>query len=168
MAFKQLLTLAAVLIAQAGDAQSNSILRHQLEDRYADLMTALESKDEAAVRSLLAEGFVGVDVSGESPNVAQMMKGLLAFPNDANRQWKVTILSVRGDERAAVVKQRYDMTTKLKDTDGSEKPAAVLTLSTDNWVNENGSWRLARTVMHQLDATVDGKTVVHKTNSTTK
>lgn len=163
MAFKQLATLAA-LIALTGNAESGSGPRYHFENRYAALKVAIESKDETAIRSVLADGFVSVDIDGKSMDAAQMMKGLQTLPDDPNRQSHTTILSVRGDEHAAVVRQRYDMTTKIKESDGSEHPATISTVSTDNWVNENGSWRVVRTVTNQLDWTVDGKTVAHKMN----
>jgi ketosteroid isomerase-like protein len=166
MALKHLLTLAVVLVAQVASAESASSLRGQLERRYAVLKTAFQSKDEAAIRSVLADGFVDVDVTGKSHNAAEMMKGLLAIPDDPNRELQITILSVSGDGRTAVVKQRSDTTTKLKDTDASEKPARASAFSTDNWVSNNGSWRLARTVMTRVDGTIDGKLIVHKRNPT--
>jgi uncharacterized protein DUF4440 len=164
MAFKQLVTFAAALIALGGNAVSGSVPGYHFEDRYAALKVAMERKDETAIRSVLADGFVSVGIDGKSLDAAQMMKEVLALPNDPNRQSHTTILSVRGDEHAAVVKQRYDMTTKVKDSDGSEKSATISTVSTDNWINVNGSWRVVRTVTNQLDATVDGKSVAHKMN----
>jgi hypothetical protein len=166
MALKQLVTLAVILVAQAGTAHSASSLRGELEQRYAVMMTAIESKDEAAIRSILADGFVNVDVDGNALNEAQMIKRLPAIPNDPNRQLQITILSVHGDKRAAIVKQRSVTTTKVNDSDGSQKAAKVSAVSKDNWVNENGSWRLLRTVMLAVDGTVDGKAVVHKRNPT--
>jgi hypothetical protein len=168
MGCKQVVTLAAMLIAQAVSAQSPSNLRSQLEGRYAAMRSAIESKDEAAIHSILADGVVNVDVDGNALNEAQMMKRLPDLPNDAVRQSHVTILSVRGDERAAVVKQRSVTSRNVKDSDGSEKRAVVSAVSRDNWLNENGSWRLARTVTLTLDARVDGKTLVHKRNPTAK
>lgn len=162
MAFKQLVTLTAALVALTGNVEPGSGSRYHFEDRYAALKVAIESRDETAIRSVLADGFVSVDIDGKSLNAAQMMKGLQTIPDDPNRQSHTTILSVRGDEHAAVVRRRYEMTTKVKDRDGSEHFATISTVSTDNWVNENGSWRVVRTVTNQLDATVDGKTVAHK------
>lgn len=164
MALKHLVTLAAILVAQAATAHPASSLRGQLEQRYAAMKTAVENKDETAIRSILADGFVDVDVDGKVSNEAQTIKRLPALPNDPNHQSQITILSVRGDEHAAIVKQSSVTTTKVKDSDGSEKAARLSATSMDNWVNENGSWRLLRTVMLALDGTVDGKIVVHKSN----
>jgi ketosteroid isomerase-like protein len=166
MALKHFAMFAAALLVQAGTAQSGSSLQRQLEARYTALEAAMESKDEPAIRSVLADGLVAVDVDGKPQDVGQMLKMFLAFPNDPNRRLQTTILSVRGDERTAIVKHRSDMTTKLRDTDGSEKSATTSAVSTDTWLRQNGSWRLARTVMNDFVATVNGKTV-HKTNSIT-
>jgi hypothetical protein len=168
MALKQLVTSAAIVIAQAAIAHSASGLRAGLEQRYAVMKIAIESKDETVIRSILADGFVNVDVDGNVLNEAQMIKRRPAIPNDPNRQSRIIILSVRGDEHAAIVKQTSVTTTKIKDSDGSEKTARVSAVSKDDWVNEDGSWRLLRTVMLAVDGTVDGKTVVHKNNLTAR
>jgi hypothetical protein len=168
MALQQLLMFGAAFVAQAGSTDSNSSLRANFEGRYAALKAAMASKDEKAIRSLLAAGFVSVDADGKSEDAAHMIKEVLALPADPNRQSQTTILSVKGDERAAVVTQRYDMTKTVQAPDGSEKAIALATISTDKWVNENGSWRIARTATTQLDYTVDGVTVAHKEKATTK
>jgi hypothetical protein len=164
MAFEHLWMMVAAFVAQ--DARPSPSLQAKFESRYAAMKTAMGNKDAAALRSMLGPGFMSVDATGKTEDAAHMLKEVLALPADPSRQSRTTILSITGDDHVAVVKQRYEMTKTAIAPDGSEKSVALSTLSTDKWVNQNGSWRIVRTVTNQLDYTVDGVTVAHQVNRT--
>ncbi len=161
--------LAALVIgAPVAAIENTSSLKTELSGRYADMKSALASKDEAAIRSLIAPGFVSVDVGGKSEDAAAMIKEVLALPADPSRQSHTTIIAVRQAGDTAIVEQRYEMMKKAKAADGSDKLVALTTLSRDNWINDKGVWRIARTVTEQLDYSVNGVTVLHKVNTPLK
>jgi hypothetical protein len=162
-----MLLTAAFLAAPAAGPASGNVLRGELAARYAAMKTAMANKDEAAIRSLLADGFVSVDVGGKSEDAADMVRDVLALPADPGRHSQTTIVSVKVDGRTALVEQRYEMTRKTTAPDGTEKSTALSTLSTDTWINDHGAWRIARTVTRKLDYTVDGRTIAHRENAVT-
>ncbi len=169
MGLHRLLVLTAMLITAPAAAQDDaSRLNGELSARYADMKAAMAGKDESAIRSLLAPGFVSVDVGGKSENIADMIKDVVALPPDPSRQSHTTILSVNRAGDTAVVEQRYEMTKKAESVDGTERSVALTTLSKDKWINDKGVWRIARTVTEQLDYSVDGVTVLHRVNPATE
>jgi uncharacterized protein DUF4440 len=164
MAIRKLVFIAGVLLASPAACQQNSALREQLASRYAAMKTAMANKDEGAIRALLADGFTSVDANGKSEDADEMISEVVALPADTSRHSETTITSVKADKRTALVQQRYDMTSKKTDPNGAGKSIALSTLSTDTWVNVDGTWRIARTVTRQLDYSVDGVTLAHQVN----
>ena len=165
---KLMLLTAALLASSAACQQSDAALRDELAGRYAAMKLAMANKDEKAIRALLADGFVSVDVSGKSEDATGVVGEVLALPTDPNRQSKTTIVSARTDGPTATVEQRYEMTTTKQGPDGDQKSVALSTLSSDTWVQDHGAWRIARTVTKELDYSVDGVTVAHKENPAAK
>ena len=165
MGMHRAFVLAFVLLSAPAVAQANApTLKAELSARYADMKSAMASKDESAIRSLLARGFVSVDIGGKSEGAVAMIKEIMALPADPSRQSHTTIVSVRRAGDTAVVEQRYEMTKTAKTADGSDKSVELTTLSRDNWVNDKGVWRIARSVTERLDYSIDGVTAVHKVN----
>ena len=165
MALQKLVLLGAVFLSAPAMCQdAGGSLRAELTGRYAAMKTAMASKDEHAIRSLLADGFVSVDVGGDSENATDMIGEVLALPRDPSRQSKTTIVSVTGDGRTAVVKQRFNMTKKVTAPDGTQKSAELSTLSTDEWVKDKGTWRIISTATKQLRYSVDGVILANRTS----
>jgi hypothetical protein len=163
MALRKLLPLVGIMAASGCNQHSES-LRDVLDSRYAALKTAMSSKDEGAIRGVLADGFVSVDVRGSSEGAADVIKEVLALPANPTRHSQTTIVSVKGDDRSATVEQRFAMTQQATGDDGVAHSVGVSTLSRDRWVNDHGTWRIARTATEKFDYAMDGVTVDHREN----
>jgi ketosteroid isomerase-like protein len=156
------LILVAAIFGAGPQAAGDAHLREVLAGRYAAMKSAMAAKDEAAIRALLTNDFVSVDVNGNSQGADAMIKDVLALPPDPSRHSETTIESIRASGNTAVVEQRYHMTKETAAADGTKKAADLKTLSTDTWVDNQGVWRIAKTVTKQIDYVVDGITVAHK------
>ena len=73
---------AAIVLPQAAlaDAQPD------FTARYAQLHTALESRDAKAIKALLAPRFQSIDVRGEASDADEMIDDLGRFPPNADRK----------------------------------------------------------------------------------
>jgi Domain of unknown function (DUF4440) len=153
------LLFASALAAQANDAQ----LRPLLESRYAAVKTAMASRNEAAIRALLAPGFVSVDVNGNSKTADQMVKEVAALPQDPNKKSETTLTSVTRNGDFATIVQQYHMTTTRTPANASAPETIdLLTTSTDTWRLIDGAWLFERTETNDLQYTINGTVVAHK------
>src|SRR5215467_12091841 len=69
-----------------------------------------------------------------------MIQEVASSPQDPNKDSHTTLTKVTSAGDAAVVEQRYEMTTKKSGPDGTMRDIRLITLSTDTWVHSNGSW----------------------------
>lgn len=159
------LILCGLFIGAAATATANTSLQTTLQARYAAMKVAMGMRDSKAVASLLAPSFVSIDVSGQSENASQMIQEVGALPKDPLKVSTTTLLSVKPIGNTAVVEQRYDMKTTKTAPDGTKRNIELITLSTDTWVNSNGTWLMQKTETEQLDYYVDGQRVAHKIHS---
>ena len=137
-------------------------LQPRLEAQYGALKAATAARDANAIAALLTPDFVSVDSSNQSKDATKMIEETAALPVDPNKDSHTTLTDVNRNGDTAVVEQRYDMTTKRIGRDGTMQDMKMTTLSTDTWVNSNGSWRLKRSVTNQLDVAINGQSVIHK------
>jgi len=154
-----ILLFASALAAQANDAQ----LRPLLESRYAAMKTAMASRDETALRALLAPGFVSVDANGNSKTTDQMVKEVIALPQDPNKKSETTLTSVTRNGDFATVVQEYHMTTTRTPANASApETIELLATSTDTWRLINGAWLVERTETNELQYKINGTVIAHK------
>jgi hypothetical protein len=138
-------------------------LKMVLESRYAAMKVAMGDRDAAAIRSLLAPGFVSVDVNGATVNADQMVTEIAALPKDPNKKSETTLTSVTRDGDTATVAQQYHMTTtRTRPNEPAPAQIDLLTTSTDTWRLVKGTWLLERTETIDLQYTVNGQVVAHK------
>ena len=126
------------------------------------MKSAMANRDAKEVAALLAPNFVSIDVSGDEKTGDQMIESVKALPVNPNRVSNTTLVSIESSGNKAVVKQRYDMKTVRVAADGAKQEVELTTLSTDVWILTHGTWFLQQTVTDQMDALVDGKSMVHK------
>ncbi len=126
------------------------------------MKSAMANRDAKEVAALLAANFVSIDVSGDEKTGDQMIESVKALPVNPNRISNTTLVSIESSGNKAVVKQRYDMKTVRVAADGAKQEVELTTLSTDVWILTRGTWFLQQTVTDQMDALVDGKSMVHK------
>lgn len=84
------------------------------------------------------------------------------MPLDPNENSHTTLISITSAGDIAVVEQRHVMTTKKVGSDGKIHDMKMAALSTDTWVNSDGTWRLKRSVTNWMDYAIDGQIVIHK------
>jgi Domain of unknown function (DUF4440) len=156
-----LLCFFLILGMVAGQAADEK-LRPILEGRYAAMKSAMANRDAKQIATLLAPGFVSIDVSGKETTGDQMIESLKALPVNPDRVSNTTLLSIESSGDKAVVKQRYNMKTVRAGADGAKQEVELATLSTDVWILSRGTWVLQQTVTDQMDAVVDGKPIVHR------
>jgi len=127
------------------------------------MKTAMASRNETAIRALLAPGFVSVDVNGNSATADQMIKEVAAVPQDPNKKSETTLTSVtRNGDFATVVQQHHMTTTRAPANSSAPDIIDLLTTSTDTWRLINGAWLIERTETNDLQYTMNGKVVAHK------
>lgn len=160
---------ASVLIAGSFSAAhaDDAALKATPEHRYAAIKIAMAARDDKAVAATLAPNFTSVDVSGQSENAAEMLQEIDALAKDPNKRSVTTVLSIKVDANVATVKQRYDMKTVKTAAGGTKRSVEFVTLSTDKWVNANGTRLLQETVTDQLDYYINGQLAAHKVRSAT-
>jgi ketosteroid isomerase-like protein len=157
-----LAALPMLALAQA-DRPGDAEMRAVFQQRYADMKTAMASRDADAIAALLAPGFTSVDSEGATETAEQMIQAVVATPVDANKQSDTTLVSVAIEGDSATVEQRYHMTTtRLPAGAGAPQAIDLVSTSVDTWRQIAGTWLMARTVTRQLDVRVDGKLVVHR------
>lgn len=157
------LILCSLFLAAAASASAGDSLQSALQSRYAAMKVAMGARDSKAVAALLAPSFVSIDISGQSEGAPQMIQEVAALPKDPLNVSTTTLLSVKPVGNTAVVEQRYDMKTTKTEPDGTKRNIELITLSTDTWVNANGTWLMQKTQTHQLDYYVNGQRVAHRT-----
>jgi hypothetical protein len=145
------------------NAANEETLRPILEERYAAMKSAMAKRDGDAFSSLLAANFLSVDVSGQQENAAQIIAELKQLPPDNMRTAKTTLRSIKVEGGTARVEQVYDMKTKKTAADGKLQDIELVTVSEDIWILSKGVWLCESTTTNQLDYTVNGQAVAHRT-----
>jgi Domain of unknown function (DUF4440) len=143
-----------------------SSLRSILETQYAVMKSAMTAKDEQGIRALLSPDFVSTDVSGKQEGAAQMILEVKTLPADPQRVSATRLEKITETIDGAQIEQRYEVKTKKSSPDGTLHDIELITLSTDNWINDNGAWRLRSTTTHQMDFFVDDRNVLHRVLAT--
>jgi len=154
--------LIGATFAPLNPAWSQPDLKATLDARYAAMKAAMAAHDHAALSALLAPGFTSIDVSGNVETANNMIADVDALKPDPNKTSVTTLLSVKASGDKAMVDQRYEMHTVKAGANGASQRIELVTLSADMWVNQDGGWRLGRTVTKELSYSVDGKVVAHK------
>jgi len=153
------------ILGSAAVLADDLALRSTLEGRYAAMKTAMAARNGEALSLLLAVDFVSEDVSGQTENASQMIQEVKSLPQDPQKVSQTTLLSVELNGSTAVVDQRCDMKTTKTGADGNKRNIELITISTDTWVNLNGTWVIRRTVTNQMAYFVNGQPVAHKVHA---
>lgn len=160
---------ALLLTSSAISYADKDEMRETFSGRYAVMKSAMADRDPRAIASLLAPDFVSEDVAGKTKTGEQMIKEVCALPKDPNKTSTTTVLTAKITGDAAIVAQRYHMTTTKMSLNAPAKQAVELdTLSIDTWVKLKGVWLLRRTETNVIDYKIDGKTLTHKEREKSK
>lgn len=122
----------------------------------------MHSRDRAAIRAILANGFESVDVQGKATDADTMIEQALAVPDDPNRKAQTTVLAVRIEGSDAFVKQHYSMTTTRTGPGAIAHVVELDTFSDDVWTKSNSAWVLKQTTTLTVSLKRDGQVVWNK------
>lgn len=92
-----------------------------------------------------------------------MIDEVLALPMDLKKVSHTKVVSVTLDADTAMVMQRYDMTKEKLGQDGNTHTVVFWARSRDIWVRHGETWRMRETRTNELDMSMDGVNVLHKT-----
>ncbi len=152
---------ANALVLATAIAEDGNV-RAALEARYNAMKSAMAARNGGAIVAMLTPDFSSVDVSGRSESGPEMIEEVSHLPPDPNKVSATTLISVAEAQNTATVEQRYDMHTVRVAADGSAHNIELITLSTDTWVSNHGTWLLARTVTNEMTLYRDGQITIHR------
>jgi len=160
-------SVATLLVAFFGTVQISEAKAPNavFEKLYSELKIAMADRDAKAIGALLAPGFTSEDTSGKDQSAEQMLAELSTLPQDPNKKSQTTVLSVAVNGKIANVVQQYHMTTRKVSQSGEAKVIELNATSNDTWELIGGSWKQLRTVTMQMDYSVNGQVLVHKTHA---
>ena len=156
----------AVSIAGAAYAQDAKAV---FEARYAEMSTAMQAKDMAAVDKMMSPDFVMIDIQGTEHNAAEMhdMMGKRAgggagSPAAPGPVPKITILSAQISGASAKVEQQTELHMDRPGPDGTPAKLDITVLTDDTWVQSGGAWLLQSSDQKDVSVAKDGDVVFHQ------
>ncbi len=174
--------LAAAAIMAAVPALADDAAKATFQARYAELRTAMQAHDEAAMGTLMTPDYVMTDIQGAThtrADMAQMgarMGGRPGGPRpDAakpaqppkdgprpERKVEQTVLAATVTGDTAKVDQQLKMSGQREGEDGEAHTMEMTSLTTDTWVRQNGVWLLKTSVQKDMSVARDGDVVFHQ------
>jgi hypothetical protein len=121
----------------------------------------MDSRQEAAISSLLTANFQSVDVQGHVTNEKAMIDELKQTPLDPNRQRVTTVNSAQVEGNSALVVQSYRSSFQTKGTDGAMHQIDLNTRSDDTWIKSGDRWLLQTTSTRAMTVVRDGSVLVN-------
>lgn len=136
-----------------------------LSTRYIEMHVAMATHDDKALAAFLAPEFESVDVDGHVSGADAMIKEVDSIKPDPLKQSSSTILSVQPSGDTVFARTRYEMKTVKAAADGTKRNVELIAISRDTWLNQQGNWLLRKTETEEMDYSVNGHVVIHKTAS---
>ena len=152
---------AAIAVSLASSAYAQDA-KAVFEARYAEMSTAMQAKDMAAVTKLLAPDFVMTDIQGTDHNAAEMQAAMDKRPGGPGAVPKVTIVSAQISGTTAKVEQQTEIHMDRPGPDGTAMKLDVTVLTDDNWVQSGGAWLLRSSDQRDVSVAKDGDVVFHQ------
>lgn len=155
--FTILLLLGTSIPSHADD----SALAATFQTRYATLQGA---SDAESVKDVLAADYVTVQADGARKDRNEYLKQITAAGR--GRSSDTTVLSVATDGDQATVKQRTHVRMRQTDAKGGQHDIDAVVLATDTWAKVQDQWQLKRSIVENVNASVDGKAVAPRAKAT--
>jgi hypothetical protein len=149
------LLLAGLTLPGAALADAKS----DFEARYAQLRTALDTREPERVKPLLTPDFTTTDIGGRKQDADAMIDRLAMIPVDPDRAEKMTIRSVEVQGSTAQVVQSLEASGTRQGRDGKEHTMSFATVSRDTWVQSQAGWLLKAAEAQEMTITRDGQVV---------
>lgn len=157
------------------------------QERYAELRTAMQAHDAAAIDQLVAPDFTLTDIRGGSHTRDDMINrgGRMGgggrsgargegdsakndggkdkpAPPHPDRKVEQTVLSAAVSGNTATVDQQLAMSGKRQDDDGNDHTMEMTMRATDTWTKQGGAWVLKSSVQKDMTVKRDGDVVFHQ------
>ena len=159
------LTLRLIAATLAADiALPQTVLADAQADftaRYAQLRTAMESRDAKAIKALLAPKFQSIDVRGEASDADEMIDDLGRLPPSGDRKSETTLKTVTVTSDTAMIEESRDIKLSHVGQDGTTHAIEFVTVSDDSWVQSPSGWLLASTTAKEMTMMRDGTVLRH-------
>ena len=154
--------VALVLIAGMSPAFAKvTNVRHDIEARYAAILTAAKAKHWDELRAILAPDYRSLDIDGQGISRDTEIAQDMDSPAVANERSRIDILSLKLDGDRAEVEQAFSSHFTEQGDDGKAHRIVVVALSSDIWRKTDGKWLCVQTVTTQSFVTVDGQPAAH-------
>ena len=154
--------VALVLIAGMSPAFAKvTNVRHDIEARYAAILTAAKAKNWDELRAILAPDYRSLDIDGQGISRDTEIAQDQEAPDVSNERSRIDILSLKLDGDRAEVEQAFSSHFTEQGDDGKAHRIAVVALSSDIWRKTDGKWLCVQTVTTQSFVTVDGQPAAH-------
>ena len=180
---------AAVAIVAAAPALAQADAKAPFEARYAELRTAMQARDEAAINAVLTPDYVLSDVQGETRTRADVAtmggrmggRGRGPRPEGARgkggpppagprpdgpppgerpqRKIEQTVLSAAINGSVATVQQQLVMGGQREGDDGEMHTMQMTMKATDVWVKQGEVWMLKASNQTEMEMQRDGEVV---------
>ncbi|WP_423142011.1 nuclear transport factor 2 family protein [Parablastomonas sp. CN1-191] len=168
--------VAAVAISAPVLAQDD--VKAGFETRYAQLRTAMEAHDDAAMGAIMAPDYAMTDLNGETHTRDQMRQmsarrgGPARPPSDQapadgakpaspkpERQVTLTVQSATVSGPVATVLLQTHANGSRTGEDGKPHTMEMTSLSSDTWVKAGDAWQLKASVQKSIEVKRDGEVV---------
>ncbi|KPH59612.1 nuclear transport factor 2 family protein [Novosphingobium sp. ST904] len=127
-----------------------------IEARYEQLRVAMDSREPAQIKPLLAADFVRTDLGGNKMSAEQMIEGLTMVPVDPDRKSATTVQSVTLKGDVAEVDQQQVASDTREGRDGQTHTFGMTSISHDTWVKSEKGWLLRTTETQSMTISRDG------------
>lgn len=136
----------ALLAPQATAQKSNSKVESAIAQMEKDRVKAALANDGSWSKNNLADSYTGGTSWGGWQTKSEIISDAADTKNNNTSKMDVSDIKVRvyGNTAIATMRESYDSMIK-----GQHRARTILT--TDTWVNENGSWKLAASHSSQAD-----------------
>ncbi|PZQ55518.1 MAG: hypothetical protein DI555_09420 [Novosphingobium pentaromativorans] len=148
--------LAAALGCILAPAHAWADVRSDIEVRYEELRVAMESREGARIKPLLAPDFVRTDLGNNTMSADELIAGLAKIPVDPDRKSQTTVQSVSVNGKTAEVVQQQVASDTRQGRDGKMHSFGTTSLSHDTWVQSDKGWLLKTTQAQSTTITRDG------------
>lgn len=150
---------SAMIVVVASAAQVQDDGKAAFEARYAELRTAMVTRDAAKVGAVLAPDYASTDVRGETHTRAEMLERLGQMPAAGDAKPQTRVIAVKLNGESAAVDSEMTVQMKRPDEQGAEMALDITVKADDTWVQRGGAWLLQKTVQKEMIVARNGEVV---------
>lgn len=157
--------LAAITLTSGALAQDDP--KALFGARYAELRTAMQARDTAAIAKVITPDYTMTDIRGGSHDAAGLLAlvgRMQAAGGTGERKIEGEVVSATITGSTATVKEKSDTKATRTGPDGKPQTMELILVSDDTWALVDGVWRLKTSVQKDLTVMRDGEEFFHQAN----